>query len=103
MPTSVNPGLHHGLALASQQRAPADQIRVHLVTPTPFFHLNNHEKADSLATLLRKAKGTGFPTVPRNRDHWPLLKTPGFSTGALGFHWYQLEIPAGTKEASTLT
>ena len=30
-------------------------------------------------------------------------KTPGFSTGALGFHWYRLEITAGTKEAATLT
>ena len=41
--------------------------------------------------------------MPRNRDHWPRLKTPGFSTGALGFHWYRLERPTGTKEAATLT
>ena len=56
--------------------------------------------------LLPRAKP--YPPPPRrlelrNRDHWPLLKTPGFSTGALGFHWYRLEIPAGTKEASMLT
>ena len=41
--------------------------------------------------------------MPRNRDQWPRLKTPGFSTGALGFHWYRLETPTGTKEAATLT
>ena len=41
--------------------------------------------------------------MPRNRDHWPRLKTPGFSTGALGLHWYRLETPTGTKEATTLT
>ena len=28
--------------------------------------------------------------VPRNRDQWPRLKTPGFPTGAFGFHWYRL-------------
>ena len=41
--------------------------------------------------------------VPRNRDQWPRLKTPGFLTGALGLHWYRLETPTGTKEATTLT
>ena len=41
--------------------------------------------------------------VPRNRDQWSRLKTPGFSTDALGFHWYRLETPTGTKEAATLT
>ena len=52
---------------------------------------------------LEKALGTGFQLVPANRDQWPRLKTPGFSTGALGFHWYRLERPSGTKEAATLT
>jgi hypothetical protein len=41
--------------------------------------------------------------VPRNHDQWPRLKTPDFSTGALGFHWYRLETPTGTKETATLT
>ena len=49
------------------------------------------------------ALGTGFPTVPANRDQWPRPKTPSFSTGALGFHWYRLERPTSTKEAATLT
>jgi len=48
------------------------------------------------STTRKRALGTGWERpkapvsqpVPRNRDHWPLLKTPGFSTGALGFHWY---------------
>ena len=47
-------------------------------------------------------KAPVFQPVPRNRDQWPRLKTPGFSTGALGFHWYRLERPTGTKEAATL-
>ena len=40
--------------------------------------------------------------MPRNRDQWSRLKTPGFSTGALGFYWYRLETPTDTKEAATL-
>ena len=41
--------------------------------------------------------------MPRNRDQWPRLKTSGFSTGALAFHWYRLETPTDTKEVATLT
>ena len=52
---------------------------------------------------MEKALGTGFQPVPANRDQWPRLKTPGFSTGALGFYWYRLERPTGTKEAAPLT
>ena len=55
-----------------------------------------------LGTGWERPKAPVSQPVPRNRDHWPLLKTPGFSTGVLGFHWYRLEIPTGTKEASTL-
>ena len=41
--------------------------------------------------------------VPPNRYHWRDPKTPDFSPGALGIHWYRLEIPTGTTEAATLT
>ena len=52
---------------------------------------------------LEKTLAPVFQPVSANRDQWPRLKTPGFSTGALGFHWYRLGRPAGTKEAATLT
>ena len=55
------------------------------------------------APAEKRPKAPVSQPVPRNRDHWPLLKTPDFSTGALGLHWYRFEIPAGTKEAATLT
>ena len=53
--------------------------------------------------MLKMSLGIGFPTVPANRDQWPRPRTPGFSPGALGIHWYRLERPTGTKEAATLT
>ena len=48
------------------------------------------------------ALGTGFPTGSPNRDQWARSKTPSFSPGALGIHWYRLERPTGTTEAATL-
>ena len=62
-------------------------------------------------TTRKRALGTGreglkapvSQPVLRNRDQWSRLKTPGFSTGALDFHWYRLERPTGTTEAATLT
>ena len=52
---------------------------------------------------MEKALGTGFQPVPANRDQWPHPRTPGFSPGTLGIHWYRLERPTGTKETVTLT
>ena len=62
-------------------------------------------------TTRKHAMGTGwkhpsapvFQPVPPNRDQWRLPKTPGISSGALGFHWHRLEIPTGAKAAAMLT
>ena len=40
---------------------------------------------------------------PQTETNGIVFKTPGFSIGALCFHWYRLEIPTGTKEVATLT
>ena len=58
-------------------------------------------------TTRKYAMGTGwkrvFQPVPPNQDQWCHPKTPGFSPGALGIHWYRLERPTITTEAATLT
>ena len=62
-------------------------------------------------TTGKQAMGTGWKRsyapvlqpVPANRDQWPRPRTPGFSPGALGIHWYQLERPTSTKETAMLT
>ena len=68
---------------------------------TIFVPLTTRKRA--LDTGWEGPKAPVSQPVPRNRDHWTRLKAPGFSTGALGFYWYRLEITAGTKEAATLT
>ena len=87
-----------------QDHSAPDRNLVHVV-------VNPAELDYAIATTRKRAMGTGwkgpqapvFQPVPANQDQWPRLKTPGFSTGALGFHWYRLKRPTGTKEAGTLT
>ena len=52
---------------------------------------------------MEMALETCFPAGSPILDQWPQSNTPGFSPGALGIHWYRLEIPTGTTEAATLT
>ena len=55
---------------------------------------------EPVGNILRHRFSNRFPQTETNGlvfRHWV------FSTGALGFHWYRLERPAGIKEAATLT
>ena len=54
---------------------------------------------EPVGNILRHRFSNRFPQTETNGlvfRHWI------FSTGALGFHWYRLERPTGTKEAATL-
>ena len=78
-----------------------------LTRPSTKFLLPARPMSQSPArsTTRKQAFSTGWEgpkepvsqPVPRNHDQWPRLKTPGFSTGALGLHWYRLVFPTGTN------
>ena len=79
------------------------KVREEFAQRIGYFYILDTTRKQAFSTGWEGPKEPISQPVPRNRDQWPRLKTPGFPTGGLGFHWYRLETPTGTKEAATLT